>query len=113
GYQVLRYAHVPARLKTPAFAALALAGLFGAPLREATPDVRAVDALRATMQKREPAVAGAVALPALLSERPKLPSVLVVLSESVRASDYDRVTAPEMAKLPGKRFDLHEMRSVA
>jgi hypothetical protein len=93
--------------------ALALAGLFGPPLRAATPDIRALHALRAITQKKEPVVAGAVALPPLHSERPAVPNVLFVLSESIRASDYVPETTPELRKLPGKRFDLGQMRSVA
>lgn len=93
--------------------ALAFAGLFGVPLRDATPEVRAVHALRAVTQKREPALAGAVALPPLHAERAVVPSVLIVLSESIRASDYTAETTPELPKLPGKRFDLKQMRSVA
>jgi hypothetical protein len=93
--------------------ALALAGLFGPPLRMATPDVRAVHALRAFAQKREPVVAGAVALPPLHSDRSAVPNVLFVLSESIRASDYVLETTPELRSLPGRRFDLRQMRSVA
>lgn len=93
--------------------ALAFAGLLGPPLRNATPDVRAVHALRAFAQKKEPVVAGAIALPPLHSDRPAVPNVLFVLSESIRASDYVPETTPELRDLPGKRFDLKEMRSVA
>ena len=93
--------------------ALAFAGLLGPPLRTATPDVRAVHALRAFAQKKEPVVTGAVALPPLHSDRPAVPNVLFVLSESIRASDYLPETTPELRNLPGKRFDLKEMRSVA
>jgi glucan phosphoethanolaminetransferase (alkaline phosphatase superfamily) len=79
----------------------------------ATPDVRAVHALRAFAQKKEPVVAGAVALPPLHSDRPAVPNVLFVLSESIRASDYVPETTPELRNLPGKRFDLKEMRAVS
>lgn len=92
---------------------LALAGLLGPPLRLATPDVRAVHALRAFAQKKEPVVAGAVALPPLHSDRTAVPNVLFVLSESIRASDYLPETTPELRDLPGKRFDLRQMRAVA
>lgn len=101
------------RLSLRLVPALAFAGLLGPPLRMATPDVRAVHALRAFAQKKEPVVAGAVALPPLHSDRPAVPNVLFVLSESIRASDYVPETTPELRNLPGKRFDLRQMRSVA
>jgi glucan phosphoethanolaminetransferase (alkaline phosphatase superfamily) len=91
----------------------ALGGLFGLAPREATPDVRAVHALSALHDRREPRAASAVSIPLLHADRAELPSVLFILSESIRAEDYTPETAPEtFAATPG-RVDLVELRSVA
>lgn len=97
--------------------ATALAGLFGVEPRMATPDVRAVHALRALAPERRPPVAVAVALPTLHSDRREIPDVLFVLTESVRASDYvtsgAEATAPDSSALMPGRVDLREMRAIA
>jgi len=94
----------------------ALGGLLGEGPRRATPEVRAVHALSALRSRSAPASGAAVSLPPLHSERP-LPSVLVVLTESVRASDYvaggDTPTAPETAKVTRGRFELSQMRAIS
>lgn len=98
---------------TVAFA-LALAG---AGPRHATPEVRAVHALAALRVRHEAAVASAVALPPLVSERSELPAILFVLTESVRASDYRGggalPTAPETAALTKGRVELAQLRAVS
>ncbi len=94
-----------------ALAAVAVVALFAVRPRDATPDIRGVHALRAFADRRDPPPVGAVALPPLHADRDELPSILLVLTESVRASDYDRTTAPA-SSAPG-RVDLREMRSVS
>ena len=92
-------------------------GLAAAPflpaLRDASPDLAALSSLRALVRAPEARAAASVQVPVLRSRRARLPNVLFVLDESVRASDYDRETAPETAALTAGRVDLAEMRSVA
>jgi glucan phosphoethanolaminetransferase (alkaline phosphatase superfamily) len=94
-----------------------LGGVFGAGPRWATPEVRAVHAISAVTDRREAAVASAIAVAPLHAERAELPSILFVLTESVRASDYrpggDTPTAPETARLTRGRTDLSQLRSVS
>lgn len=109
------------RVRRPLLALGTLVGLFGLPPRSATPDVRLAHAL-----VRGPTAGGAAAqggprasvrLPLLISERPRLPNVLFILTESVRAADYvvegPLATARETARVTGGRADLRELRSVA
>lgn len=124
---LLSLAHRVARARrgvVPALLALAVVFLvLGPPLRRATPEVRlghavAITARDATRSKESAGdrVASAVTLPPLHVDRP-LPSVLLILTESVRAEDYvaagATATAPETAKVTPGRVDLAEMRSVA
>jgi hypothetical protein len=98
-------------------AVAALAGLAGSGPRHATPEIRALDALRALRVQHEPVVASQVSLPPLLAERAALPNVLFVLTESVRESDYrgggEHPTAPETAALTPGRVDLAQLRAVS
>lgn len=98
-------------------AVASLGGLVGLGPRHATPEVRAVHALGAIGARREPPVASAVALPTLHSERAELPSILFVLTESVRASDYrpsgESPTAPETAAVTRGRIELTQLRAVS
>jgi hypothetical protein len=117
-YALLVGAHRALRPERPGLALSALAacaGLFGGPPRSATPDVQALSALSALRDRREPRRARArVSLPPLHAERAAVPSVLFVLTESVRAEDYGPATAPEtLAILPERRDDLTELRAVA
>jgi glucan phosphoethanolaminetransferase (alkaline phosphatase superfamily) len=95
----------------------ALGGLAGVAPRRATPEIRAAHALTALAAHREPAVSSAVTLPPLHAERGELPSILFVLTESVRADDYrgsgDAPTAPETAALTRGRTDFSQLRSVS
>ncbi len=95
----------------------ALGGVFGLGPRHATPEVRAADALRAIGAHREPTVGSAIVLPALHADRAELPSILFVLTESVRASDYRATgalsTAPETAAFTRGRTDLTQLRAVS
>ncbi len=98
-------------------AVAALGGLFGLGPRRATPEVRAVHALTALGTPHEEARSAAVSLPPLITDRPELPSILFVLTESVRASDYRSegplATAPETAALTRGRTDLAQLRAIS
>ncbi len=95
----------------------ALAGLFGLPLRRATPEVRGIHALTALGTRREPPRAGAVSLPPLHADRDELPNVLFILTESVRAEDYvatgPEPTAEAAARAFVGRVDLRQLRAVS
>lgn len=119
GYVVLSLGHRPLRAPAALFVgALGLVPLFvGA--RIATPELRLLDAVRGLHRTRVTRVAAAVELPLLPSRTPRLPSVLFVLGESVRASDYcsdprpSCPVAPQVnARLPA-RVPLPQLRSVA
>jgi hypothetical protein len=98
-------------------AVAALGGLFGAPPRRATPEVRAVHSLSAATAHRQALGSAAIALPPLYADRAELPSILFVLTESVRAVDYrasgDLATAAETAALTRGRTDLAQLRAVS
>ncbi|HEY8079563.1 MAG TPA: sulfatase-like hydrolase/transferase [Labilithrix sp.] len=101
----------PAALSLACVGAIALVAVRP---REATPDIRGIHALRALTDRREAPSASAIALPPLHADRDELPSILLVLTESVRASDYDDATAPARLGAVGRgRVDLREMRSVS
>lgn len=112
GYALLAHAGVP-RVNRLVFAPLAACGLFGPPMRSATPDLRAVHALSAL--RREPARARvtSVPMPPLHADTQELPALLVVLTESVRADDYDVATSPETTEATRGRVDLAQMRAVS
>ena len=99
-------------IRVPVMVAAALAGLLGGPPRRSTPEIRALNALWALHERKAPVVGDVPQLPPLYSDRNTLPHVLVVLSESIRADDYDLATAPECQKIPG-RVDLRQMRAIA
>jgi hypothetical protein len=90
-----------------------LAAFFLPPLRSASPDLAALSSLRVFFRTHEARAAASVRVPVLRSRRARLPNVLFLLDESVRASDYDAATAPETLALTKDRTDLREMRSVA
>ncbi len=88
--------------------------LFAIPhLRDGSPDVSAIWALRLVMRPADAHAAADVQVPALSSRRARLPNVLVILDESVRATDYSAETTPETTALTAGRVELREMRSVA
>ena len=95
----------------------ALGGLLGLAPRHATPEVRAVHALNAATAHRESSGGAKITLPPLHADRAELPSILFVLTESVRAVDYrgsgDLATAPETAALTRGRTDLAQLRAVS
>ncbi|MBX3191253.1 MAG: sulfatase-like hydrolase/transferase [Labilithrix sp.] len=106
------------RLPAPLLGLAATAGLFGLGPRHATPDVRALHALSALRAPPRPAqAASGVSLPSLHVERAETPSVLFVLTESVRARDYDASgaspTAAETRKVTPSRVDLAQMRAIS
>lgn len=101
-----------ARVKVPVIVLAALAGLLSGAPRHATPEVRALNALWALKERRPPPDTGKVQLAPLYTERARLPNVMFVLTESVRAEDYGATTAPEHTKVPG-RVDFSQMRAVA
>ena len=85
----------------------------GPPWRDASPDVEALWSLRVLARAHEARAASSVTLPALPTKRARLPNVLFVLTESVRASDYQADDAPRTAELTQGRIDFAQMRSVA
>ena len=94
-----------------------LGGLFGLGPRRATPEVSAFHALTALRVHHEPPVASAITLPPLHADRAELPSILFVLTESVRAIDYvsggDTPTAPETAAATHGRTELAQVRALS
>ena len=119
GYAALSYGCRPiSRVGSLFSAALGLMPLFiGA--RIATPELRLLDAVRGLHRAEVTRVAAAVQLPLLPSRATRLPSVLFVLGESVRASDYCADARPSCpvaprvnARLP-ERIALPELRSIA
>jgi glucan phosphoethanolaminetransferase (alkaline phosphatase superfamily) len=94
--------------------AIACVSFFFLPsMRDAAPDIAAIGSLRALAKTPEARAASSVTIEPLASRRDRLPNVLFILDESVRASDYDDTTAPETAALTRGRVDLREMRAVA
>ncbi len=119
GYAALSYGRRPiSRVGSLFSAALGLVPLFvGA--RIATPELRLLDAVRGLHRAEVTRVAAAVQLPLLPSRATRLPSVLFVLGESVRASDYCADARPSCpvaprvnSRLP-ERIALPELRSIA
>lgn len=105
-------------LRASAVLAVAAVGVtVGVSPRRATPEIRAAHALGALTAHREPAVSSAISLAPLHAERRELPSILFVLTESVRAADYRGTgaapTAPETAALTRGRTDLAELRALS
>ncbi|WP_394847309.1 LTA synthase family protein [Pendulispora brunnea] len=100
------------RTRALVVAAGALLLLAGGKLREGTLDVRLAHAASLAWEpSRDAEAAGAqVRVPALSSRRKRLPNVLFVLTESVRAEDYE---GPRTAALLPSRVTLQGMRSVA
>jgi len=113
-FALLSFAQRVKRRGRVACGAIAIAALLLLPtIREASPDLAAIGALRVFARTHEARAASSVAIDPLATQRAELPNVLFVLDESVRASDYDDGTAPETAALTKDRVDLREARSVA
>lgn len=111
-YAALAFAERPA-FAPHAVHALAVAGIFGVAPRHATPEVRGVHALFAVRREPPRAVAAAVPLPRLVPDRRERPDVLVVITESVRASEYDGRTAPETLAAVPQRVSFRAARAVS
>jgi hypothetical protein len=102
----------PARPRRPlAIAAIVLALIAGGPLRYGTTEVRTAQAAASFALAEKPrVVAGHAPLPPLVSKRGRVPSVLYVITESVRADEY---VSPEVEALLPTRVMLQEMRSTS
>ena len=108
------------RMGMGALAVLALALAVVSP-RDATADLRALDsfALVWPWPRGAAPTAAAASLPPVTSRRDTLPSVLFIVTESVRAASYCGESggtcprAPEVAALVPDRIALHQMRAVA
>jgi hypothetical protein len=100
-------------------AVLALACLALAPLESSTPDLRALSAMRFLPRSREASAATTAELPVLPSAKDRMPSVLLILTESVRASSYCSEAragcpfTPELDLVLPDRIPLRQMRAVA
>jgi sulfatase-like protein len=100
-------------------AVVALLGLLGAPLEAATPDLRALSAAWLLPRSRDASAATTAEVKVLPSARGELPSVLLILTESVRASSYCSEPShgcpftPELDRLLPDRIPLRQMRAVA
>lgn len=95
-------------------AVVAFGLLFGGPLRNATTEVRFARAAVALATTREPwGGRHGVDLPPMSSRRARPANVLLVLTESVRASDFDAETSPELHALFASGVRLREVRAVA
>lgn len=84
-----------------------------------TPDLSAIGALRALIIPVPKPAKGHVDVPKLQTKRARLPNVLLVLTESIRASDWCQNSgpecelAPQTAALVPDRVPLRQMRSIA
>jgi glucan phosphoethanolaminetransferase (alkaline phosphatase superfamily) len=98
--------------------ALLLALVLALPLRLGTPELRLLDAVTLAWAPRSAAAATTVEVPPLPSKKDELPSILFVLTESVRATSYcgDPAArcdvAPEVSALFPRRVAFTEMRSI-
>ena len=111
----------PPRHRGAAAAVLALGVLAGGPLRDGTAEVRTASAAAAfAFPARPPRPAGThPVLPPLASRRARVPSILFVITESVRASDAcgdapgPCAMSPEVAAMLPSRVPLLEMRATS
>jgi glucan phosphoethanolaminetransferase (alkaline phosphatase superfamily) len=94
-------------------AIFAASAFFALRAHATSPELSALASLRVFARAPEARAATSVQIPALGTTRARIPNVLFILDESVRASDYDALTAPETASLTRGRADLRQMRSVA
>ncbi len=98
---------------------LALACLSATPLEASTPDLRALSAVLLVPRSGEASAATLAELPVLPATRDELPNVLLILTESVRASSYCSERAPGCPFTPAlddvlpDRIPLRQMRAVA
>src|SRR5262249_30706357 len=91
-----------------------LALVLGPPLADATPELRLAHAATLLFAAKDArAHRGSLEVPPLPSTREELPSVVLVLTESIRASSYSAEDAPEVHALFPDRVSLRQMRAVA
>ena len=118
-YALLAAAPKAPRARLPAAGVLLFALAFGAPFNDATPDLRLASSLRALWAPASASAATSVHVPILPSSRAALPSVLFIVTESVRAADYcsgpapECLVSPEIDRLLPDRVPLHQLRSIA
>jgi hypothetical protein len=107
-------APAPRRAKVAALGVLAASLVLGPPLADATPELRLAHAATLLFVPKDArAHRATVDVPTFLSTREELPSVVLVLTESVRASSYSGDVAPEVDALFPDRVPLRQMRAVA
>jgi glucan phosphoethanolaminetransferase (alkaline phosphatase superfamily) len=88
------------------------------PLRLGTPELRVLDAVTLAWAPKSAAAAATAQVPPLPSRKEEAPSILFVLTESVRATSYCGdpavacAVAPEVSALFPRRVAFTEMRSV-
>lgn len=98
--------------------ALAISSALALPLRQSTPDLRLLDALR-ILWSAKAASAGNVQLPGFPSPRASLPNVVLIVTEGVRADSYCSSPTPSCSFNPATselfpdRVGLDQMRSLA
>jgi hypothetical protein len=118
-YALLAAATWRPRGRLQAAAALALALAFGAPFADGPPDLRLASSLRVLWAPASASAATSVHVPILPSSRAELPSVLFLVTESVRAADYcsapspDCRVSPVIDRLLPERVPLRQLRSIA
>jgi hypothetical protein len=109
---------LPRRLRLGVLA-LAIGSMAVARDRDLSPEVRAAQAIEVLWQPKRARTTATESVPALPSWRQEVPSVVFVLSESVRSTSYCRDPgepcpfAPEVDALFPDRVPLHQLRSIA
>ena len=105
--------------RLPALGVLLLALVFGAPFDDGPPDLRLASSLRVLGAPASASAATSVHVPIFPSSRAALPSVLFLVTESVRAADYcsgpspECLVSPEIDRLLPDRVPLRQLRSIA
>lgn len=110
----------PRRARWMAGLALAVGLIAGGPPRHGTIEIRTAQATTAfALASPPPPIAAHRSLPPLASRRGRVPSVLYIVTESVRAADYcgdpaePCAVAPELHALLPERVALRELRAAS
>ncbi len=109
----------PPRLALIPAAVLMLSVAVTGPVGQGPPDLQLIESLRVLWQKPAHTHVARVEVPPLVSSRPRLPNILLVISESVRASDFcsapvdDCPVAPATNALLPDRIGLQQVRAIA